>query len=98
MTGSDSDLPDTWEDGSYYHDILSVDSDEAFNFSIPYENQEKDVHPFMYYFVVHLVCSFFPEAEFKWIGIIINICFCLLISVFLFMLARDIVNQRFIFP
>ncbi len=91
--GWDQDAMNTWLSGTYYKNMMSVSEDERFDFSIPYENQEKDVHPFLYYFVVHFVCSIFPETNWKWLGIAINLFFCLITSVLMFKLSKAVMHS-----
>ena len=66
---------ESWQPGEVFHEALSVSSDEAFDYSIPYNNQKDDVHPPLYYFVILTAASFVPEVFSKWIGIISPILF-----------------------
>jgi len=56
---------------------------EGFNYKLVKTVQSWDVHPPMYYYVLHTACSILPELFSKWIGIAINIIFLILSSYFL---------------
>lgn len=64
-----------WRPGSDYYDLLTVSADNTFNYKQVYINQTNDVHPPLYYFVIHTVSSFFPLQFSKWFGILPNIFF-----------------------
>lgn len=50
---------------------------EGFRFALIKEIQSWDVHPPLYYQVLHAACSLFPGVFSKWIGILVNlIAFC----------------------
>ena len=63
-------------------DELTVRSGEGFNFSLVKEVQSWDVHPPLYYFVLHFVSSLTPGVFSKWQGLIINLV-CLFIALLL---------------
>lgn len=87
---------DTWLPGSYFKESIIANSDNKFNFVIPYHNQENDVHPPLYYFVIHFISSLFPGLLSKWIGIAPNIIFCLLTSIVLFLITRKISDNNYL--
>lgn len=67
-----------WKKGE---DILSefqVREGEEFRFGLVKEMQGFDVHPPLYYYVLHGVCSFFPGVFTKWTGLGINMFFFLI--------------------
>lgn len=84
-----------WRPGSDYYDLLTVSADNTFNYKQVYINQTNDVHPPLYYFVIHTVSSFFPLQFSKWFGILPNIFFFLLTQVFIFLLSSSILNSRY---
>ena len=80
----------TFEEGVRYSpaqeeflSYVTADMGHRFEYDIPYENQKSDVHPPLYYFILHTICSFFPETFSKWYAGIINIVFGLLALVIL---------------
>ncbi|MBR2122614.1 MAG: hypothetical protein IJ930_06800 [Lachnospiraceae bacterium] len=85
--------------GFYYDDRVWTDTDswlkefyvvrgEGFNFPLVHLVQSWDVHPPLYYDVLHFVCSVTPEIFSKWQGISVNIAFFVLGQLVLFALAR----------
>lgn len=76
-----------WNSGNVWRATVKLDADERFSYEIPYQNTEKDVHPHLYYYVIHTFSSLFPTLDPKWIGIIPNIIFQLCTTVCLFALS-----------
>lgn len=52
---------------------ITVNDGEAFDYQSVYYNQTQDVHPPLYYFLLHTICSFFPETFSKWMGLMLNL-------------------------
>lgn len=46
---------------------------EGFRYDVVWQMQSWDVHPPLYYFVFHTVCSLFPGVFSKWLGIAVNL-------------------------
>lgn len=46
---------------------------EGFRYDVVWQMQSWDVHPPLYYFVFHTVCSLFPGVFSKWLGISVNL-------------------------
>ncbi|MBQ9333984.1 MAG: hypothetical protein IJS12_06570 [Lachnospiraceae bacterium] len=63
-------------------DELTVREGEGFNFALVKEVQSWDVHPPLYYFVLHFVCSLTSGVFSMWQGLIINLI-CLFVSLLL---------------
>ena len=82
-----------WIDGQFFYNVLSVEGDERFNYEMTYHNQEGDVHPPLYYFVIHTVASIFKGTFSKWIGILPNMVFCMLTTVVLYMISGKITDN-----
>ena len=66
---------ENWHEPSFYREYLTVAPEETFSFGAVYNNQEQDVHPPLFYFFLHAVCSCFPERFSKWYGLAINLFF-----------------------
>ena len=56
---------------------MTVDANERFQYDAVWQNQSDDVHPPMYYAILHTICSFFPGAFSIWFAALINILFAL---------------------
>ncbi|MDE6973708.1 MAG: hypothetical protein K2P38_11500 [Lachnospiraceae bacterium] len=48
---------------------------EGFRYDVVWQMQSWDVHPPLYYFLFHTVCSLFPGVFSKWLGIGLNLLF-----------------------
>ena len=78
---------DEWVDGSYYKDYLVVKENERFRYDTVIYNQTLDMHPPLYYSILHTICSFFPE-QFSWyFGLSINLVSLCITQIFLYLLA-----------
>lgn len=73
------------EDGMTYEpsivpflDDYAANPNDRFNYGNVWQNQSWDVHPPLYYALLHTVCSFFPGTFSKWYAGIINVLFVLL--------------------
>lgn len=84
-----------WLPGEFFSDALTPKGNE-FNYEIPYHNQDKDVHPPLYYFIIHTISSLSPGAFSPWFGFIPNIIFKLLSSLVLFLLFEKISGNTFL--
>lgn len=56
-------------------DYVSVSSDEIFSYWSVYYNQSRDVHPPLFYMLVHLASSFYLNHFSKYIIFVINLAF-----------------------
>ncbi len=62
-----------WMSPEVFRDYIMVQPGEGFNYGGVIESSKKDVHPPLTHFVLHTVCSFFPNQFSKWFGLGINI-------------------------
>ena len=60
---------------------------ERFSYSSVYYNQTQDVHPPLFYMVMHTISSFFPHSHSKWIGLGINLFLFILLIALLYYLC-----------
>lgn len=67
-----------WVTGQYYSDYLAVSKSNTFNYASVYYNQRGDVHPPLYYILLHMVCSLFQGVYSKWFALCINFAALLL--------------------
>ena len=72
------------EDGRTYYpsgtpwvEYMSVSTDHRFDYANVWSNQAQDVHPPLYYVLLHTVCSFMPGIFTIWFAGLINIIFAL---------------------
>lgn len=72
------------EDGVTYYpantpwiDYMTVDSEHRFDYGNVWANQEMDVHPPLYYLILHTICSLFSGSFSIWFAALINIAFAM---------------------
>ena len=68
-------------------EYLTVGENDAFSFGSVYYNQTQDVHPPLYYMLIHLVSSLFRGSSSMWIGLGVNVVLYLLTLAALYFLA-----------
>ena len=90
------DFFNTWHDKSYYLDYLTVDKEEANNFTAVYENQKNDVHPPFYYLLLRIAMNFSIDYFSKWTGIILNIIIFCMSSIFVYLIANKLFKNSYI--
>ncbi len=64
--------------GEAWLEYMTVQPGERFNYANVWKNQSEDVHPILYYVLVHTISSFFPQKFSVWYAGIINVIFSLL--------------------
>lgn len=89
------------EDGRRYFDpeepfleYLTVNKEHRFDYQNVWENQSQDVHPPLYYALLHTICSLFPGTFSKWYAGSINILFALLTLFILRKLVLQLTNNN----
>ncbi len=83
------DFINYWHDSSYFMDAITTTSEStSFIYSSVLYNQMQDVHPPLYYFALHTVCSIFRGVFSKWLGLIVNFVFFAGTSVLLYKTAQ----------
>jgi len=90
----DVSIHNKWVEKEYFHKYLTVQPDERFSYSSVYRNQIKDCHPPLYYFVLHTICSFFPDKYSNWHGFTLNIAIFVLCQIFLARISMQITNRN----
>ena len=74
-------------------DYITVNQDK-FNYVSVYCNQIPDVHPPLFYFLLHTVSSFFPNTFSKWIGLSLNIIIFILTLFVLYKTAAALFHSK----
>ena len=64
-----------WVKGEQILDEFRVLDGERFNYGMVRLMQTYDVHPPVYYFVLHTICSFTSGIFSKWQGLAVNLIF-----------------------
>lgn len=82
-----------WLDGLLFHEWLTVQKDETFHYSAISENLKQDVHPPLFFYLLHTICSFFPETSHKAIGLGLNFVVLVLLFYFFYRLAKEVFSD-----
>ncbi|MBR6770325.1 MAG: hypothetical protein IKM28_03660 [Lachnospiraceae bacterium] len=77
-----------WHQPTYFASFLEVEKGSRFDFLSVLYNSIYNSSPPLYYHLVHLICSLFPETFSLWYGLIINLVFMLLSCLLLYRLAE----------
>lgn len=86
--------PGEWNDTSdYYHQLVS-EGVENFRFRQVYENESANVHPPLYYYLIHFVSSLFPGVFSKWIGLSLNLAILIPTLIIVYKLAWEFSGQN----
>lgn len=73
-----------WVDEEYFTNYVEVDKG-GLSFQAAFQNQKRDVHPPLYYCLLHFVCWLFQGTFSKWTGIGLNLLFLIFADlIFLF--------------
>lgn len=80
----------SWLTGDDLHNYLTVQKGERFRFDSVWYNQALDVHPPLYYCILHFICSLFPDSFSNWYAFAINIIAMLVGQIFLFKTASKL--------
>lgn len=62
-----------WKEYDDYFQEFTVLEGQGFQYGLVRLVQSWDVHPPVYYWVLHTICSFFPGQFSKWFGLVINL-------------------------
>lgn len=90
-----SDNYNVWMKGSEFKYYIETNDDTRFKYDSVWYNQTSDVHPPLYYAVLHTISSFFPNQFSWWWGFSINL-FCFVISqIFLFKISSTLSKSDF---
>ncbi len=84
-----------WTSGERFMEQLTVGT-HAHEYLHIYDKQREDVHPPLYYLLMHAVCSVFrtPQVN-KWTGIALNLACFALTQIALFMLGCRLLTRSF---
>lgn len=83
-----------WLPGKFFSEALTANTDNKFDFSIAYHNQENDAHPPLYHMIIQFISSFFPGFLSKWIGIVPNLFCNFWITIILFFIASNLYEDN----
>lgn len=73
-----------WVTKDYFENYVVVHDNSKLSFKAAYKNQVNDVHPPLYYFLLHFVCFLFAGSFTKWTGIGLNLAILVLLDLVFF--------------
>lgn len=84
----------TWVSSKTFHDYFTVQKGERFSFGSVYYNMSRDTHPPFYFFLLHFLCSFFPNQYIFSLGFIINMVAYIFMAIYIYKLLSLITKSR----
>ena len=91
--GDASNYFDRWLTNDFFYNHMVAMKEHLFSYDSVWYNQKNDVHPPLYYFILHTICSIFPLSYSKWFGFIPNIVCFIVSQIFLFKSANILFND-----
>ena len=83
-----------WNTAEDIDAYMTVSDDGRFNYANVYNNQKLDVHPPLFYMIMHSLASFFPGTVSIYFVIIPNILFTLGTCIFVYLIAMGTMKKR----
>lgn len=87
---ANEDFFNNWHGKEYYEDYLSVQEDEAGNFTPVYENQKNDVHPPLYYLLLRFGMELTRGHFSMWTGFGLNMIIYAFITIFMYLILKKL--------
>ena len=83
----------TWAEHDDYYQEFVVLENQGFQYALVKQVQSWDVHPPVYYWILHTICSLFPGQFSKWFGLIINLAAFGISMFLLYILALQVTQH-----
>ena len=83
-----------WISGEAFHDYLTVQKNERFHYNHIFDNVRMDVHPPLYFIILHTLRSFLPEGFGKEVGLALNAGILLLLLWWFYQLAMIVLQDK----
>ena len=84
-----------WFPGTLYHNYLTVQPKETFEYKHVYRNMSVDVHPPLFLILLHTICSFTPDVMSVWQGAFLQLLLWPIALLLLFKLTRLFFKEEF---
>ncbi|MCM1467455.1 MAG: hypothetical protein NC086_04855 [Alistipes sp.] len=85
-----------WVPGEELDSYMTVRKGERFAYGMIYKTIAKDLHQPVYYWLLHTICSFFPDVFSWWFGFGLNLIFFIGSQILLFLFVRRITGNEFL--
>lgn len=89
-----SEYGNEWISSERIENFFEVNETDKFAYDSVVYNQTQDVHPPVWYILLHTICSFSPGVFSKWQGIVLNLICFIVIDVILYLLTKRLLNQK----
>lgn len=83
-----------WVPGEELDSYLTVRKGERFAYGVIYRTLAEDLHQPVYYWLLHTICSFFPDVFSWWFGFGLNLVFFIGSQILLFLFVRRITGNE----
>lgn len=83
-----------WIEGSDFDEFITVQEGEKFAYKQVYFNNSTDCHPPLYYWILHSICSMFPDQFSKWFGVGLNIVLYVLAAILIFLISSEMIKSN----
>lgn len=85
-----------WLDTQDFRNYLTSQENENFKYQHVSQNLKNDVHPPLYFWILHWLCSFFPDQFILQIPLLLNLVLFALGFVFLYNLAKKFTQNELV--
>lgn len=85
----------TWETGDSFKNYIQTNDDTNFSYGSVWNNQIEDMHPPLYYVILHTISSMFPNQFSWWWGFSINLVAFVATQFFVFLIFRKMGKSNF---
>ena len=96
ISNSGESFSNQWLDSKRLNDYITVNPGERFAYNRVYYNASRDLNPPFQQFVLHTICSFFPNVFSPWFSFAINILSFIGTQVYLFLLALKMSKKKLV--
>ena len=79
-----------WMDSTWFDDYMGAAKEHCFDYRIPFHNQVTDVHPPLFYLLLHTASSFVPDQFSMTAGLMVNLIFFIMSAIVLYFLGKDV--------
>lgn len=83
-----------WTDGEVLRNYVSAETDNRFDYKQVWYNLSKDMHPPLYFAILHTICSLFPGTYSLWYGFAINIVAFIIGQLFLYKTVENMSDSK----
>lgn len=91
-----SSYSNIWLTSDFWNKLVNIQDDSRFCFDSVYYNTAMDVHPPIYYFIIHFFTSCFPDVDNVWLGLGVNIFFFCAVQTLIYSFCNKLWNNNYI--